>query len=229
MLELRNLEIRQDDFQLSANVAFAAPITALIGPSGAGKSTVLNAISGFLTPTSGKVLWHGANITALPPGKRPVSILFQDNNLFPHLDITANLALALTRKRPTADQRARIDDVLERVGLPGMGSRKPAALSGGQQSRAALARVLLQDRPLMLLDEPFSALGPALRAEMLDLVAQLAGDADIQVIMVSHSPEDARRVAQETAVIADNRLHAPQPTQALLANPTPAVQAYLGS
>ncbi|MDA7427832.1 ATP-binding cassette domain-containing protein [Primorskyibacter aestuariivivens] len=229
MLELKGLTIRQDDFSLQADAQFGAGFTTLIGPSGGGKSTLLDTIAGFITPSAGQVFWNGENITGLAPAKRPVSILFQDNNLFPHLTITANLALALTMKRPTEQQRSVIDRALREVGLDGMGNRKPAELSGGQQGRAALARVLLQDRPLMLLDEPFAALGPALRAEMLALVARLAGQKGIAVIMVSHAPEDALRVAEETSVVADGRVTVPQPTASLFDDPPDSLRAYLGT
>ncbi|WP_283644177.1 ATP-binding cassette domain-containing protein [Marinovum algicola] len=228
MLELRRIAYHQEDFHLTADTRISAGFTALIGPSGAGKSTLLNMIAGFLAPTSGQVLWDGQEISGLPPAKRPVSILFQDNNLFPHLTVRANLALAMTTRCPDADQLARIEAALAQVGLGGMGGRRPAALSGGQQGRAALARVLLQDRPLMLLDEPFSALGPALRSEMLDLVARLAAEQGIRVLMVSHAPEDARRVADEVALVSQGALHPPQPTQGFFATPSKQLQAYLG-
>ncbi|WP_417524316.1 ATP-binding cassette domain-containing protein [Marinovum sp.] len=228
MLELRRLGYHQDDFHLTADTTITAGFTALIGPSGAGKSTLLNMIAGFLAPTTGRILWDGADITDLAPAKRPVSILFQDNNLFPHLTVTENLALALTTRRPDKARLAQIDAALAQVGLQDMGPRKPAALSGGQQGRAALARVLLQDRPLMLLDEPFSALGPALRTEMLDLVARLASERGIKALMVSHAPEDARRVADEVALVSQGTLHQPQPTAPFFASPTAQLTAYLG-
>ncbi len=228
MLELRRITLRQDGFTLAADTRISAGFTALIGPSGAGKSTLLNLIAGFLAPSRGAVLWDGRDLTGLPPASRPVSILFQDNNLFPHLDLTANLALALTRGRPDSAQRARIAAALDQVGLAGLGGRRPAALSGGQQGRAALARVLLQDRPLMLLDEPFSALGPALRREMLDLTARLAAEQGIRVLMVSHAPEDARRSADQVALLSQGQLHPPRDTAAFFADPSPELRAYLG-
>lgn len=229
MLELDGLTIRQDDFVLDADAQFGAGFTTLIGPSGGGKSTLLNTIAGFIAPSEGRVLWNGQDITGLVPAKRPVSILFQDNNLFPHLTIAANLALALTTGRPNGHHRDLIDKALREVGLDGTGARKPAELSGGQQGRAALARVLLQDRPLMLLDEPFAALGPALRAEMLALVARLAGQEGISVIMVSHAPEDAMRVAEETAIVADGRVTPPMPTKPLFGDPPDSLRDYLGT
>ncbi|MCB2067455.1 MAG: ATP-binding cassette domain-containing protein [Erythrobacter sp.] len=229
MLTLEALRIVQGDFSLRADWTLPAGITAVIGPSGAGKSTLLAAIAGFLAPASGRILWDGRDLGPVAPGQRPVAMLFQDHNLFPHLTAAQNVALALThRARLTAEQTAQVTRALERTGLAGLGGRKPAHLSGGQQSRVALARVLLQDRPLMLLDEPFSALGPALKAEMLDLVAELARETGAQVLMISHDPADARRIAAHSVLVAEGVAHPPQATGALLDAPPPALRAYLG-
>ena len=109
-----------------------------------------------------------------------------------------------------------------------MAERKPAQLSGGQQSRVALARVLVQGRDILLLDEPFAALGPALKAEMLDLVAELATESGATLLMVSHDPGDARRIADQVVLVAEGQAHPPRPTADLLDNPPPALKAYLG-
>lgn len=228
MLTLEGVQVTQGGFTLRADVQFAPGVTALLGPSGAGKSTLLNVVAGYSPPDKGRVLWQGQDITHLPPDKRPVAMLFQDNNLFPHLSVEQNLSLALTRGRPNATQRDQMAQALLRVGLEGFGTRKPAALSGGQQSRVALARVLLQARPLVLLDEPFAALGPALKAEMLDLVSQVASESGLQVIMVSHDPRDARRIADHAAVVAEGAVTPPAPTEALLSAPPRALSDYLG-
>ncbi|EAR52906.1 ABC thiamine transporter, ATPase subunit [Oceanicola granulosus HTCC2516] len=198
-----------------------------MGPSGAGKSTLLAAIGGFIDVT-GRVLVRGEDVTALPPARRPVATLFQDNNLFPHLSIAQNVGLGISPRRLRAGDRARVDDVLARVGLEGLGARKPGALSGGQQSRAALARALVQDRPVVLLDEPFSALGPGLKAEMLDLARDvLAADGRL-MLMVTHDPADAERVAGEVLLVLDGEVTGPHDRAALLADPPPALRAYLG-
>lgn len=230
MLEFQDAMIRQGSFALAADVILpGGAITALMGPSGAGKSTLLNAIAGFLPLAEGRLLWEGRDLGPLAPGKRPVAMLFQDNNLFPHLTAARNVALGRTQARRLSPEiSAEVTAALEAVGLAGLGARKPAALSGGQQSRVALARVLVQDRPLLLLDEPFAALGPALKAEMLDRVAALAAERDLTVLMVSHDPEDARRIAQNIAVVAEGRVSAPAPTGPLLEAPPPALKAYLG-
>lgn len=230
MLRLENVTVVQDDFRLSADLTIhEGARVAVIGPSGAGKSTLLSVIAGFYPPASGRVLWQGRDLTPLPPGDRPLSILFQDQNLFPHLTVAQNVGLGIRPDlRLSADNQEKVADALQRVGLAGMGERRPGTLSGGQQSRVALARVILRGRPLMLLDEPFDALGPALRAEMLDLVAGIAGAMCATLLMVSHNPADALRIAPETILVAEGRADPPQPTSELLANPPPALAAYLG-
>jgi len=228
MLDL-DLTITQDDFTLHATLAIEAGArVAVIGPSGAGKSTLLAALAGLI-PAQGRILWQGARIDALPPAARPLSILFQDHNLFPHLSVFDNVALGIDPSlRRTAALRAQVGDVLEQVGLGDLARRKPGQLSGGQISRAGLARALLRDKPVLLLDEPFAALGPALKADMLDLVAQMSGARGITVLMVTHDPTDARRICAQTMLVADGRAHPPAPTGALLDDPPPALAAYLG-
>ena len=230
MLQLDDLRLRLGDFALAARATFeAGGITALMGASGSGKSTLLAAIAGFLAPEDGHVRVDGADITALPPGDRPLSILFQDQNLFPHLDVARNVGLGLRPDlRLDATQRRDRDAVLARVGLEGMGGRLPRDLSGGQQSRAALARALLRRRPWLLLDEPFSALGPALRQEMLTLLRETARAEGLSVLMVTHDPADAHAIADRTALIAGGVLLPPAPTQALFADQPPELRAYLG-
>ena len=221
------MELRRGDFALRADCAIEGPgITAVIGPSGGGKSTLLSLIGGFDLPDAGRVTWEGADMAPLSPGERPVAVLFQDNNLFPHLDVLTNVALGLSpRARPSADVLDRAREALRQVGLAGMEARLPGELSGGQQSRAALARVLLTERPVVLMDEAFSALGPALGGEMLGLVTELLGDRT--VLMVTHDPEDARRVAGWTVFVDGGRVHAPVETGALFAAPPEGLARYL--
>lgn len=230
MLELEKLRIVQGDFRLDADWHLAsASRVAIIGPSGAGKSTLLSVIAGFLAPTAGRVLWQGHDLGPVAPGQRPLSILFQDQNLFPHLTLAQNIGLGLRPDlRLSAAERARVTAALDRVGLNGMEARRPAELSGGQIGRAALARALLRARPILLLDEPFAALGPALKAEMLALVQEVAAESGAMVLMVTHDPQDAQRFADLTVLVADGRAHAPVETAALFADPPPALRAYLG-
>ncbi|WP_298969153.1 ATP-binding cassette domain-containing protein [uncultured Roseobacter sp.] len=230
MLRLEDVTISQGGFLLQADFEVQqGRKTAVIGPSGAGKSTLLAALGGFLPLGGGKLWWNDVDITDATPGKRPIAMLFQDNNLFPHLSIAKNIGLGI---RPdlklTPEDHLRVEQALKRVGLAGMADRKPGELSGGQQSRAALARVLVQDRPVVLLDEPFAALGPALRHEMLDLVHDLSEEANATLLMVTHDPQDVRRIADDVIFVEGGRAAAPQPAGALLENPPPALQAYLG-
>lgn len=231
MLTLDALRLVQDDFTLTATLTVPTGArVAVIGPSGAGKSTLLAAIAGFFAPASGRILWNGKNLAPLPPGARPLSILFQDQNLFPHLTVAQNLGLGLNPSlRLTAADRAAIETALARTGLSGLGARRPGQLSGGQQSRVALARALLRARPLLLLDEPFAALGPALKAEMLKLVADISTEQGTTVLMVSHDPADARAFAPLSVLVADGQALPPTPTAALLDAPPPALARYLGT
>ncbi len=230
MLRLEGVEVRLGEFRLTADLAVSrGALCAVIGPSGSGKSTLLNTIAGFLAPEAGRVTWGDADLTDLAPGARPVSVIFQDQNLFPHLTVAENVGLGL---RPTlnlsADDRAQVEAALGRVGLAGLGQRRPAALSGGQQSRVALARMLLMARPVVLLDEPFSALGPALKAEMLDLVAELARETGATCLIITHEPGDARRIASHVILVDDGRAAPPVETAALFADPPEALRRYLG-
>lgn len=230
MLKLDTCVIEKGGFRLSADLKVAeGRIVGVIGPSGGGKTTLLEAIAGFLPLTRGDVLWQGQAITDLEPGKRPVAMLFQDGNLFPHLTAAQNVGLGLhpSLRLAACDDRV-VEAALTRVGLAGLDGRKPAELSGGQQARVALARLLVQERAILLLDEPFAALGPALKAEMLSLVVELARDIGATVLMVSHDPGDARQVADEVILVSDGVAHPPVETQRLFDDPPEALRDYLG-
>ena len=182
----------------------AAKITAIMGPSGSGKSTLLNVVAGFETPQSGRVLIGGVDVSAEPPSARPVSMVFQENNLFAHLSVEQNVGLGRSPSLLlTEADRAAIAEALERTGLAAKEKRLPRELSGGERQRVALARVLVRDRPVLLLDEPFASLGPALRDDMLDLVAAVHAQRGMTVLFVTHQPEDARRIG-EHVVFLDN-------------------------
>ncbi len=189
---------------------------AILGPSGAGKSTLLNLVAGFLMADSGELRLNGESHLETAPAKRPVSILFQENNLFPHLTIGQNIALGLhPGLRLSAEQRETLRQIADRVGLADLLDRLPSQVSGGQRQRAALARCLVRHQPILLLDEPFSALDPALRQEMLDLVESVCQERQFTLLMVSHNLDDAMRIAKRTVLIVDGQIYYDGPTQAL--------------
>lgn len=217
MLKL-NFSLKESYLTISTNISLEPDkIYAVVGPSGAGKSTFLNLISGFASISSGTIIWNGQEISNLPPAKRSVSILFQDNNLFPHLSVWRNLALAVTHwPKISRDNEEKLKAVMSEVGILGLENRKPSQLSGGQQSRVALARVLLQKNKILLLDEPFSALGPSLKDQMLELIKKIAKNKKLLVLMVTHEPADAKKVASQTLVVKDKKVHPPLITEKAL-------------
>jgi len=190
---------------------------AILGPSGAGKSTLLSLTAGFLAATSGKILLNGQDHSQTPPAKRPVSMLFQENNLFSHLTVRQNMGLGLhPGLKLSAAQQQELLEIARQVGLEDCLDRLPSQLSGGQRQRVALARCLLRSQPILLLDEPFSALDPALRSEMLNLLDRVCSERNLTLLMVSHNLDDAVRVAQRTLLVVDGRIYYDGPTQALV-------------
>lgn len=180
---------------------------AVLGPSGAGKSTLLNLIAGFLPPASGSLLIDGEKHNATPPAQRPVSMLFQENNLFNHLTVRQNIGLGIhPGLKLNREQREQVTAIAGQMGMDTLLDRLPGELSGGQRQRAALARCLVRQQPVLLLDEPFSALDPALRQEMLTLVADVCQRQQLTLLMVSHSVEDAARIAPRSIVVAEGRI-----------------------
>ncbi len=234
MLEIRQLEFAYGN--VSPRMCFDlavgdGEVLSLIGPSGSGKSTLLALIAGFLEPAGGHVLLDGKAIDALPVERRPVSIVFQQHNLFPHLDIYTNVAIGIDPSlRLSKAQAGAVDESLEQLGLAGLERRKPGELSGGQRQRVALARVLVRRRKILLLDEAFAALGPAQREEMIGLVRQLVAEQRMAALLVSHQPRDAMLASERTAFVCDGRIAALQETRALLdESPLDEVREYLGS
>ncbi|WP_217573159.1 thiamine ABC transporter ATP-binding protein [Mesorhizobium sp. GbtcB19] len=216
-------------FRFDAEFA-AGRITAIMGPSGSGKSTLLNLIAGFESPDKGKVLIGGVDVGNAPPSARPVSMVFQENNLFAHLPVEANVGLGRSPSLKLGDaDRAAVVEALARVGLAGKEKRLPRELSGGERQRVALARVLLRDRPVLLLDEPFASLGPALRDDMLDLVAGIHAERKMTVLFVTHQPEDARRIGQDVAFLDEGAIAAIGPADDFFDRSGPdAFRRYIG-
>ena len=201
---------------------------AVLGPSGAGKSTLLSLVAGFLEPASGHITLNGKDHTHTPPAQRPVSMLFQENNLFTHLTVRQNIGLGLhPGLKLNAAQRDSLMTIARQMAIESLLDRLPGELSGGQRQRVALARCLVRDQPVLLLDEPFSALDPALRQEMLTLLETLCDSRRLTLLMVSHSIEDAVRIAPRSIVVVDGRIAWDGDTGALVRGETSA-SALLG-
>ena len=223
MLEFSKAIIANGSFRLAADFTLqAGTLAAVVGPSGSGKSTLIEAVSGFLPVTEGQISWQGERLDTMPVGDRPATMVFQDNNLFPHMTAGANIRLA--RDGITDDD---IERGLGSVGLAGLADRRPAELSGGQQARVVLARTLLMERPILLMDEPFSALGPGQRKTMLSLVATLARERGMTLLMVTHEPDDLALLDQ--VILVDGKAaRPPQPVDAFLADPPQLWRDYIG-
>jgi thiamine transport system ATP-binding protein len=190
-------------FNLTVN---KGQIVVVVGRSGIGKSTLLNLVAGFLTPHQGKISWQGQDMTSLPPSDRPLSMIFQSNNLFDHLSCRMNIALGL---RPSLslsnDEWCAVDAVMDDLGIGAIKDRKPDDVSGGQQQRVALARALIradwQDRDLLLFDEPFSALDRETRLDCIEVVKRILASKSMAALMVSHDPEDAKRLGADVIAL----------------------------
>lgn len=190
---------------LTATIAPGAALT-LMGPSGTGKSTLLAFVAGFLRQpftASGEVWLDGRRLTDLPPAERKVGLLFQDPLLFPHLSVGGNIRFALPAGIGRRERDAGVTQALTAVGLPGLERQDPATLSGGEQARVALARVLAAQPRALLLDEPFSKLDAVLKRQIRALVFDTARERDLPVLLVTHDPADAEAAGGEVVSLAD--------------------------
>ncbi|MGE0237953.1 MAG: thiamine ABC transporter ATP-binding protein [Parvibaculaceae bacterium] len=231
MIRLAGIHYFSEGFAADFDFEIAkSELVAVIGPSGSGKSTLLSLIAGFETAQSGRILLDGEDVTTALPSERPVTMVFQDHNAFAHLDLWTNVALGISPAlKLTAAQKQSVDDALARTGLSALARRRPGEVSGGERQRVAIARALLRDEPILLLDEPFAALGPALRREMLDLVTALQKEKGYTVMLVSHHPDDALYAATRTAFLSNGRILAFEPTQLLFKRrDLPELTDYIG-
>lgn len=190
-------------FSMSVN---PGEILAIGGASGSGKSTLLDLIAGFQKVQSGSILIDNEPITDLPPEHRPISILFQADNLFDHLSVNANLSLGLPKSTTPVTRKIKLVTALAEVGLAGLGHRRTVNLSGGQKQRVALARTLLRNRPILLLDEPFSGLDEETANNMRTLVKRLATERNWHTIIVSHDDRDGKNFAHRVMTIHQGKL-----------------------
>jgi len=189
------LEVDRLSFERPGGLAFhydftlaAGEILAVQGPSGVGKTTLLDLIAGFESLLTGRLAWDGIEFSALPPWERPVTTVFQSDNLFAHLSCRENVTIALDGATIAATE---VDGAFARLDIDGLQARLPEEISGGQQQRVALVRALLRDRPILLLDESFSALDWPTRRGCFDALQEIATTRRMAVIFVSHDERDA--------------------------------------
>jgi len=206
------------DLEIPAGTFFS-----LLGPSGCGKTTLLRLIAGLETPSSGRVLSGDQDITRTPPERRPFNMVFQRYALFPHLSVRDNIAFGLTTQRRSRPGRhelvRRVNEVLELVGLDGLGDRLPAQLSGGQQQRVAVARALVRRPRLLLLDEPMAALDRNVRHQVREELLRLHRETGTTFLLVTHDQEEALSISQRVALMSAGRLEQVADPQTVYRNP----------
>jgi sulfate/thiosulfate transport system ATP-binding protein len=207
---VRNVSKRFGDFVALDDVSLdveSGSLTALLGPSGSGKSTLLRIIAGLEASDEGEIVLAGKDATALSPQKRNVGFVFQHYAAFKHMTVRDNIAFGLkVRKRPKAEIRERVDELLHLVQLEGFAHRYPAQLSGGQRQRMGLARALAPEPQVLLLDEPFGALDARVRAELRDWLRQLHDVVHVTTVFVTHDQEEAMEISDQIAVLNHGRL-----------------------
>ena len=182
-------------------------VVAILGQSGSGKSTLLDIIAGFIEPTLGSITLDDTELLGKPIEKRPITILFQNHNLFEHLSVQKNILLGVNKAlKDSIEEVEKVQAILKEVGLEAHEHKLASELSGGQQQRVALARVLMRREPILLLDEPFSGLDDATRIEMLELVQKITQEHQLHTIMVTHDLDDCERIANHVYKMQNHSL-----------------------
>ena len=230
-IRLRDVLIQFGRTQLRFDCAVGkGQIVAVTGASGSGKSTLLNVVAGFETPDAGSVEILGEDVAGRDPVERPVSVIFQEHNLFSHLDAGTNIGLGIDPSlKLGVKERAKIAAALGRVGLDGFGKRLPPTLSGGERQRVALARALVRRKPILLLDEPFAALDPGMRSGMSNLLLDLHRQENNTILIITHHPDDVRALADSVLFLDEGRIILHEPTAQFLDHTNiPAVARFLG-
>jgi len=233
MISVSNVTKRFGDYVALDDVSLDVPdgsLTALLGPSGSGKSTLLRIIGGLESPDLGRVVIHGEDQTAVAPQRRGIGFVFQHYAAFKHMTVRDNVAFGLTvRRRPKAEIAAKVDELLEIVGLAGYQKRYPSQLSGGQRQRMALARALAVEPKVLLLDEPFGALDAKVRADLREWLRKLHDEVHVTTLLVTHDQEEAMSIADQIAVMDHSRIEqVGTPRELYDAPATPFVMRFLG-
>ncbi len=232
-LECRGVTKRFGSFVAVDDVSFTVPrgsFFSILGPSGCGKTTLLRMIAGFLQPDAGDILIKGRSVLDEPPNRRPVNMVFQHLALFPMMDVAGNIAYGLRRRGvPAAEIARKVEDALERVGLPGYGSKRISQLSGGQKQRVAIARAMVLEPDVLLLDEPLGALDLKLREHMKVELKKLQNRFGTTFVYITHDQGEALVMSDQVAVMNHGRFEQVGPPSALYYRPqTPFVAGFVG-
>jgi sulfate transport system ATP-binding protein len=228
-----NVSKRYGDFAALDDVSVdveSGSLTALLGPSGSGKSTLLRVVAGLEVPDSGRIVLEGEDVTMIPPQRRGVGFVFQHYAAFKHMTVRENVAFGpRIRRRPKAEIAAKVDELLEVVGLAGFQGRYPSQLSGGQRQRMALARALAIEPKVLLLDEPFGALDANVRAELRAWLRRLHDEVHVTTVLVTHDQEEAMELADKIVLLNAGKIEQTGPPRELYDHPaTDFVMGFLG-
>ncbi|KWF33368.1 ABC transporter ATP-binding protein [Burkholderia pseudomultivorans] len=233
-LQIQRLRKTYDDVVAIDHVSLdvrKGEFMTFLGPSGSGKSTTLYIVAGFQAPTDGRVLLDGKSLLSIAPNQRNIGMVFQRYTLFPHLTVGENVAFPLrVRRRPDAEVRAKVEQMLKLVHLSECRDRMPAQLSGGQQQRVAIARALAYDPPVLLMDEPLSALDKKLREEIQLELRRIHQETGVTILYVTHDQEEALRLSDRIAVFSHGRIEQVGTGEELYANPASRfVASFIGN
>jgi thiamine transport system ATP-binding protein len=208
MLEFKEIHLPRTSFKCEASFKISpGSRVILMGRSGSGKTSLLSLLAGFEKPTQGQILWKGHDLTSLPPQQRPITMLFQNYNLFPHLTVFQNICLGVrpSLKLNTREQQ-KVMAALEEFQISHLKEQYPSRLSGGEIQRVALARSFLRQCEILILDEPFAALGPRMRQEMIQLLLDLQKKKNLTLFMVTHQPEDALNLGERLIFLEEGHI-----------------------
>jgi sulfate transport system ATP-binding protein len=210
VIEVNDVSKKYGDTDALTDVSVSVPdgsLTALLGPSGGGKTTLLRVIAGLETPDTGSVVMDGQDVTTVPVRRRGIGFVFQHYAAFKHMSVADNVAFGLTvRKRPKADVKAKVDELLHLVGLAHLATRRPDQLSGGQRQRMALARALAVEPKVLLLDEPFGALDARVREELRAWLRRLHDEVHVTTLFVTHDQTEAMEISEQIVVVNEGRI-----------------------
>jgi sulfate transport system ATP-binding protein len=210
VIEVNGVSKRYGDTDALTDVSVSVPdgsLTALLGPSGGGKTTLLRVIAGLETPDTGTVVMDDQDVTHVPVRRRGIGFVFQHYAAFKHMSVADNVAFGLTvRKRPKADVKAKVDELLQLVGLAHLATRRPDQLSGGQRQRMALARALAVEPKVLLLDEPFGALDARVREELRNWLRRLHDEVNVTTLFVTHDQTEAMEISEQIVVVNEGRV-----------------------